>query len=156
MRLHFLVGYILEIVTITYIVIWFCFYIHWLHTLLYDFLFMYTVYIDYIYTSTWKRRLLVCFGGQGRTMAAIGMFWRAMASVRHCPPKHATQPSPWREMAEDAVFWRPTTCSPPLPPKPANVGNLWRAMAVLGGSPSSSATPAILVAANGGSEYNDY
>ncbi len=39
---------------------------------------------------------------------------------------------------------------------PANVGNLWRAMAVLGGSPSSSATPAILVAANGGSEYNEY
>ena len=39
---------------------------------------------------------------------------------------------------------------------PANVGNLWRGMAVLGGSPSSSATPAILVAANGRSEYNEY
>ena len=59
-------------------------------------------------------------------------------------------------MAEDAVFWRAMACSPPLPPKPANVGNLWRAMAALGGSPSSSATPAILVAANGGSEYTEY
>ena len=81
------------------------------------------------------------------------------------------------------MFWRAMACSPPLPAKirhsakslagdggrcrvlaangvqsatPANVGNLWRAMAVLGGSPSSSATPAILVAANGGSEYTEY
>ena len=59
-------------------------------------------------------------------------------------------------MAAIGMFWRPMACSPSLPPKPANVGNLWRAMAVLGGSPSSSATPAILVAANGGYEYNEY
>ena len=57
-------------------------------------------------------RLWACFSGQCR-------------AVRHCPPKHATQLSPWREMAEDAVFWRPMACSPPFPPKPANVGNLY-------------------------------
>ena len=81
------------------------------------------------------------------------MFWRAMVCS---PPLPAKTRHSAKSLAGDAVFWRPMACSLLLPPKPANVGNLWRAMAVLGGSPSSSATPAILVAANGGSEYNEY
>ena len=92
------------------------------------------------HTSTWKRRLLVCFGGQGRILAGNSRFWRAMAYLggeyavtRHCLPKPislGTQVNLWRAMACNPQF---PAIARPYPPvwelrlKLRNeFGGLWR------------------------------